>query len=101
MKEKERVRVFILMEINILENSLEAKEMAKVFIILKCIMKNMSTISKKITIVKKQNYLIISAYADDIEDFAECVQSMIVEGWQLNGGISSSTSMLYQSLRKI
>ena len=56
---------------------------------------------KKITIVKKQNYLIISAYADDIEEFAESVQSMIVEGWQLNGGISSSTSMLYQSLRKI
>tara|TARA_B100000900_G_C20487360_1_gene678032 strand:+ start:157 stop:351 length:195 start_codon:yes stop_codon:yes gene_type:complete len=64
-------------------------------------MENKSTISKKITIVKKQNYLIISAYADDIEEFAECVQLMIVEGWQLNGGISSSTSILYQSLRKI
>ena len=48
-----------------------------------------------------QNYLIIFAYADDIEEFAESVQSMIAEGWQLNGGISSSTSMLYQSLRKI
>ncbi len=57
-------------------------------------------ISKKITIVKKQNYLIISAYADDIEEFAESVQSMLAEGWQLNGGISSSTSILYQSLIK-
>tara|TARA_B100001027_G_C16234399_1_gene316309 strand:+ start:114 stop:308 length:195 start_codon:yes stop_codon:yes gene_type:complete len=64
-------------------------------------MENQSIISKKITIVKKQNYLIISAYADDIEEFAESVQSMIAEGWQLNGGISSSTSILYQSLRKI
>ena len=63
-------------------------------------MKNQLFISKKITIVKKQNYLIISAYADDIEEFAESVQSMLSEGWQLNGGISSSTSILYQSLRK-
>ena len=63
-------------------------------------MTNQLFISKKITIVKKQNYLIISAYADDIEEFAESVQSMLSEGWQLNGGISSSTSILYQSLRK-
>ena len=64
-------------------------------------MQNQSTISKKIKIVRRQNYLIISAYADDIEEFVESVQSMIAEGWQLNGGLSSSTSMLYQSLRKI
>ena len=63
-------------------------------------MEKQLSISKKITIVKKQNYLIISAYADDIVEFAESVQSMLAEGWKLNGGISSSTSILYQSLIK-
>ena len=42
-----------------------------------------SQLYQKIIIVKKQNYLIISAYADDIEEFADSVQSMIAQGGRL------------------
>ena len=53
-----------------------------------------------VKINKKETYCIVSAFADDIIDFTETIQSLVNEGWHIIGGLSASNSMLYQSLIK-
>ena len=53
-----------------------------------------------VKINKKETYCIVSAFADDIIDFTETIQSLVNEGWHIIGGLSAENSMLYQSLIK-
>tara|TARA_B000000475_G_scaffold96659_1_gene78450 strand:+ start:85 stop:264 length:180 start_codon:yes stop_codon:yes gene_type:complete len=53
-----------------------------------------------VKINKKETYCIVSAFADDIIDFTETIQSLVNEGWHIIGGLSAANSMLYQSLIK-
>ena len=53
-----------------------------------------------VKINKKETYCIVSAFADDIIDFTETIQSLVNEGWHVIGGLSAANSMLYQSLIK-
>ena len=53
-----------------------------------------------VKIYKKDTYCIVSAFADDIIEFTESIQNLIDDGWRVNGGLSASNSMLYQSLMK-
>ena len=53
-----------------------------------------------VKINKKDTYCIVSAFADDIIDFTETIQSLVNEGWHIIGGLSAANSMLYQSLIK-
>ncbi len=52
----------------------------------------------QVSINKDKTYCIVSAFAYDIDDFVQTIQSLIDEGWKASGGISASNSMLYQSM---
>ena len=54
----------------------------------------------KVKINIKDTYCIVSAFADDIVDFTEAIQSLLNEGWKIAGGLSAANSMLYQALIK-
>ena len=54
----------------------------------------------QVNINKNNTYSIVSAFAYDIDDFVQAIQNLIDDGWNANGGISASNSMLYQSLTK-
>ena len=46
----------------------------------------------------KNNYSILFAFDEDLEDFAEKVQQLLNDGWVVSGSLSSSNSKLYQAL---
>jgi hypothetical protein len=54
----------------------------------------------KVKINIKDTYCIVSAFADDIVDFTEAIQSLLNDGWKTAGGLSAANSMLYQALIK-
>tara|TARA_B100001142_G_scaffold47464_1_gene44206 strand:+ start:5335 stop:5514 length:180 start_codon:yes stop_codon:yes gene_type:complete len=53
-----------------------------------------------VKINKKETYCVVSAFADDIVDFTDTIQSLINDGWHIIGGLSAANSMLYQTLTK-
>lgn len=53
-----------------------------------------------VKINKKETYCVVSAFADDIVDFTDTIQSLINDGWCIIGGLSAANSMLYQTLTK-
>ena len=54
----------------------------------------------KVNIHKKDTFCIVSAFADDIADFTETIQSLLNDGWKITGGLSAANSMLFQALTK-
>ena len=53
-----------------------------------------------VKINKKETYCVVSAFADDITDFTDTIQSLLNDGWYVIGGVSAANSMLYQTLTK-
>ena len=51
-----------------------------------------------VQIIMKNNYSILFAFDEDLEDFAEKVQQLLNDGWVVPGSLSSSNSKLYQAL---
>jgi len=51
-----------------------------------------------VQIIMKNNYSILFAFDEDLEDFAEKVQQLLNDGWVVSGSLSSSNSKLYQAL---
>jgi len=54
-----------------------------------------------VTIYQEEDYCIVSSYTEDAKDLASKVQDLINKGWVLSGGLTSSSSMLFQALTKI
>ena len=63
-------------------------------------MKKIASKKFKVNINKKRSYCVISAYADDLSDFTDCIDILIKEGWLIAGNLTASNSMLYQALTK-
>jgi|TARA_B110000438_G_C15515388_1_gene521764 hypothetical protein len=56
---------------------------------------------RSVTIYKEENYCIVSSYTEDAKDLAGKVEGLLNEGWILSGGLTASSSMLFQALTKI
>jgi|TARA_B110000263_G_scaffold49524_1_gene41358 hypothetical protein len=54
----------------------------------------------KVKINKTQNFCIISAFDEDINDFISEIQKLKLDGWKLEGGVSASNNKLFQSMSK-
>ena len=54
-----------------------------------------------VTIYQEENYCIVSSYTEDAKDLASKVQELLNKGWNLSGGLTASSSMLFQALTKI
>tara|TARA_B100001250_G_scaffold406325_2_gene425163 strand:- start:560 stop:733 length:174 start_codon:yes stop_codon:yes gene_type:complete len=54
-----------------------------------------------VTIYQEENYCIVSSYTEDAKDLAGKVQELLNKGWHLSGGLTVSSSMLFQALTKI
>jgi len=54
-----------------------------------------------VTIYQEENYCIVSSYTEDAKDLAGKVQELLNKGWNLSGGLTASSSMLFQALTKI
>ena len=48
-----------------------------------------------VKINKKETYCVVSAFADDITDFTDTIQSLLNDGWFIMGGVSAC--LLYTS----
>jgi len=56
---------------------------------------------RSVTIYKEENYCIVSSYTEDAKDLAGKVEDLLNKGWILSGGLTASSSMLFQALTKI
>ena len=56
---------------------------------------------RSVTIYKEENYCIVSSYTEDAKDLACKVEYFLNKGWRLSGGLTASSSMLFQALTKI
>ena len=56
---------------------------------------------RSVTIYKEENYCIVSSYTEDAKDLASKVEDFLNKGWRLSGGLTASSSMLFQALTKI
>jgi len=56
---------------------------------------------RSVTIYKEENYCIVSSYTEDAKDLAGKVEDLLNKGWSLSGGLTASSSMLFQALTKI
>jgi hypothetical protein len=54
-----------------------------------------------VAIYQEENYCIVSSYTEDAKDLAGKVQELLNKGWHLSGGLTASSSMLFQALTKI
>ena len=54
-----------------------------------------------VEIIIEENYCVVCSYDEDVAHFAEKVNELISQGWQVNGGITSSNSKIYQVLVKL
>jgi hypothetical protein len=54
----------------------------------------------KVNINKTQNFCIISAFDEDTTEFISEIQKLKLDGWKLEGGVSTSNNKLFQSLSK-
>ena len=54
----------------------------------------------KVKINKTQNFCIISAFDEDINDFISEIQKLKLDGRKLEGGVSASNNKLFQSMSK-
>ena len=54
----------------------------------------------KVKINKTQNFCIISAFDEDINDFISEIQKLKLDGWKLEAGVSASNNKLFQSMSK-
>ena len=69
--------------------------------IISCCMKIIDSKQFKVNINKRRSYCVVSAYADDLNEFADYIDRLIdKEGWLIAGSLSASNSMLYQALTK-
>tara|TARA_X000000368_G_C22822930_1_gene619833 strand:+ start:377 stop:553 length:177 start_codon:yes stop_codon:yes gene_type:complete len=53
-----------------------------------------------VNVIINNNYCIISSFEEDADDFVVKVNELLQEGWELNGGLSSSSSKIFQALMK-
>ena len=53
-----------------------------------------------VNVIINSNYCIISSFEEDVDDFVVKVNELLQEGWELNGGLSSSSSKIFQALKK-
>ena len=53
-----------------------------------------------VNVIINNNYCIISSFEEDADDFVVKVNELLQEGWELNGGLSSSSSKIFQALKK-
>ena len=56
---------------------------------------------RSVTIYKEENYCIVSSYTEDAKDLAGKVEDLLNKGWILSGGLTASSSLLFQALTKI
>ena len=54
-----------------------------------------------VEVITEENYCVVSSYDEDILHFAKKVNELMDIGWQVNGGITSSNSNIYQVLVKL
>jgi len=54
----------------------------------------------KVKIQMEENYCVVSAYADDMGELVNSVQTLLDKGWSLVGGLTGSNSILFQALNK-
>ena len=54
----------------------------------------------KVEISKTNNYCVVSAFAEDMDELVKLVGELVLKGWSLSGGVSSSNSKVYQALRR-
>jgi hypothetical protein len=54
----------------------------------------------KIKINKTQNFCIVSAFEIYTNEFVFEIQKLKLDGWKLEGGMSSSNNKLFQSMSK-
>ena len=55
----------------------------------------------KVDIYKSKRYCIISSFAEDAGDLVEKVNELQSKGWITVGGVSGSSSKLFQTLEKL
>ena len=54
-----------------------------------------------VNVIINNNYCIISSFEEDADDFVVKVNELLQEGWELNGGLSSSSNKIFQALKKL
>ena len=54
----------------------------------------------KVEISKTNNYCVVSAFAEDMDELVKFVGELRQRGWSLAGGVSSSNSKVYQALKR-
>ena len=54
-----------------------------------------------VEVIIEENYCVVSSYDEDIVYFAKKVHELMSGGWQVNGGITSSNSKIYQVLVRL
>lgn len=55
----------------------------------------------KVDIYMSKRYCIISSFAEDARDLVEKVNELQSKGWSTVGGVSGSSSKLFQTLEKL
>ncbi|MBA64180.1 MAG: hypothetical protein CMG55_00105 [Candidatus Marinimicrobia bacterium] len=53
-----------------------------------------------VKIKMEERYCIVSSYSEDIQTFVFKVNQLLKEGWTLSGGLSSSSSKIFQAMEK-
>ena len=53
-----------------------------------------------VKIKMEEKYCIVSSYSEDIQTFVFKVNQLLKEGWTLSGGLSSSSSKIFQAMEK-
>ncbi len=53
-----------------------------------------------VKIKMEERYCIVSSYSEDIQTFVFKVNQLLKEGWILSGGLSSSSSKIFQAMEK-
>ena len=54
-----------------------------------------------VSVIIDSHYCIISSFEEDTSDFVTKVNELLQEGWELNGGLSSSNSKIFQALTRL
>ena len=55
----------------------------------------------KVNVSKTSNYCVVSAFTEDMDELVKLVGELMLKGWSLSGGVSSSNSKVYQALKKV
>ncbi len=55
----------------------------------------------KVEIFMGEKYCIVSSFAEDAGDLVEKVNELQLEGWSTVGGVSGSSSKLFQTLERL